>query len=421
MRFSSLCRRLLPALAVVLVLALPGVARAEAPHLMSNPTITGGATPPAVGDVLTGHNGGWVCNPGPCTKTTFQWFRCLASSASGCVPVTDVSTEQTYTVSPDDAGFSLVVQVVTWNYDCNATGTECHDSGTTASSPPTGPVTGGLTISPATLPNPTHGLAYSQTFSTTLSGTWSVSAGALPPGLALSNAGALTGTPTAVGSFTFTVKVVAPKSGGTKQYTLVVSHPVLAIAPQQLFAATPGIFYSQPISASGGAAPYTFALTSGTLPAGLLFGYDGTLSGRANDAPGLYTFTVQTTDVNGATGTRTYTLQLATPTIYVTSLALQAATVGSAYLQSLIVAGGNAPYTFALADGALPVGIALSSDGVLSGTPTAAGTYLFTVKITDAMGTATTQSFRLVVEKPPPTITKKKPALKKKKPKSRRH
>src|SRR6266550_4503859 len=143
MRFSSLCRRLLPALAVILVLALPGVARAEAPHLMSNPT---------------------------------------------------------------------------------------------------------------------HGIAYSQTFSTSLSGTWSVSAGALPPGLALSNAGALTGTPTAVGSFTFTVKVVAPKSGGTKQYTLVVSHPVLAIAPQQLFAATPGIFYSQPISASGGAAPYTFAL-----------------------------------------------------------------------------------------------------------------------------------------------------------------
>ena len=68
-----------------------------------------------------------------------------------------------------------------------------------------------------------------------------------------------------------------------------------------------------------------------------------------------------------------------------------------------------------------PVGNEFTYDGVLSGTPTAAGTYLFTVKITDAMGTATTQSFRLVVEKPPPTITKKKPALKKKKPKSRRH
>ena len=61
--------------------------------------------------------------------------------------------------------------------------------------------------------------------------------------------------------------------------------------------------------------------------------------------------------------------------------------------------------------------IPLSADGVLGGVPATAGTYLFTVGITDANGVSITQSFRLVVEKAPPTVTKKKPT--KKKPKSR--
>src|SRR5437588_3147010 len=229
MRFSSLCRRLLLALALVAVFALPGVARAEAPHNTSLPTITGGSTPPLVGDVLTSHNGGWFCNPGPCTLTTFQWYHCSANSAVGCVAVSDVTTSQTYAVQPEDAGFSLLVQVVTWNYDCNLAGTYCHDSGTPANSPPTGPVGGGLTVSPATLPNATAGIAYNQTFATSVSGNWSVSAGSLPPGLALSNVGVLSGTPTAVGNFTFTIKVVGSGGAGSQRYTLVVAHPVLAV------------------------------------------------------------------------------------------------------------------------------------------------------------------------------------------------
>ena len=79
--------------------------------------------------------------------------------------------------------------------------------------------------------------------------------------------------------------------------------------------------------------------------------------------------------------------------------------------------GGSTPYTFSLLDGALPSGMKLSADGVLGGVPATAGTYLFTVGITDANGVSITQSFRLVVEKAPPTVTKKKPT--KKKPKSR--
>jgi len=141
------------------------------------------------------------------------------------------------------------------------------------------------------------------------------------------------------------------------------------------------------------------------------------LSGIPHDAPRLYTFSVAATDKYGAAGSKTFTLQLAPPTIYVASLALPAATVGSAYNQALVVFGGSTPYSFALADGALPSGIVLSPDGFLRGTPSAAGTFLFTVRIADANGTSITQSFRLVVEKAPPAAVKKKPP--KKKPKSR--
>jgi large repetitive protein len=62
-----------------------------------------------------------------------------------------------------------------------------------------------------------------------------------------------------------------------------------------------------------------------------------------------------------------------------------------------------------------PSGITLSPAGILSGTPTTEGTYLFTVHVTDARGVTATQSFRLVVVKPAPTVTKTKPVAKKKK------
>src|SRR5207244_3366780 len=152
--------------------------------------------------------------------------------------------------------------------------------------------------------------------------------------------------------------------------------PTLVVSPDELFAATTGLFYSQSLSTAGGLGPYSYSLLSGALPAGMTLSSDGTLSGTPNDVPGLYTFTVLTIDSYSTTGAKTYTLQMATPTIYVTSPALPSATVGEQYLQSLTVAGGTAPYTFAVVEGAAPSGIALSAGGVLSGTPTNVGTYL---------------------------------------------
>ena len=76
--------------------------------------------------------------------------------------------------------------------------------------------------------------------------------------------------------------------------------------------------------------------------------------------------------------------QAAGTTVTVTTTTLPNAALGVAYSQALQVTGGTSPYTWALLTGALPTSLSLSAAGVISGTPTVAGTYTFTVKATDA-------------------------------------
>jgi len=89
-------------------------------------------------------------------------------------------------------------------------------------------------------------------------------------------------------------------------------------------------------------------------------------------------------------------------TITVSPATLPPAARGVAYSATLGAAGGSAPYAFSLASGTLPPGLALSADGVLSGTPTTAGAYQFTVAASDAVGCSGSASLSLVV---PCTIT----------------
>jgi uncharacterized repeat protein (TIGR03803 family) len=74
---------------------------------------------------------------------------------------------------------------------------------------------------------------------------------------------------------------------------------------------------------------------------------------------------------------------------------LPAATVGAGYNQTLTAVGGTAPYTFAVSAGSLPAGLTLSSGGVLSGTPTIAGSSSFTVTATDSTGATGSQAYTL--------------------------
>ena len=80
----------------------------------------------------------------------------------------------------------------------------------------------------------------------------------------------------------------------------------------------------------------------------------------------------------------------------VTTTSLPSAVLGVAYSVQLAATGGVAPYTWAISAGSLPTGLTLSSTGLLSGTPTASGSFTFTVQVTDS---ATSQAIAKVLGK----------------------
>jgi hypothetical protein len=247
-----------------------------------------------------------------------------------------------------------------------------------------------ITVNPATLPGGTVGAAYSQTVSAAPTGTtysFAVTTGALPNGLTLNaGTGAITGTPAVAGSFTFTITATGfGACTGSRQYTVQIVCPTIALSPSTLPSGTGGTAYSQTLTASPAGGNYTFAVTTGSLPAGLTLTSAGILSGTPM-AVGTFNFTVTATGFvsgsNNCAGSQAYSLVIACPTISVSPETLPGGTAGTAYSQTLTAnpTGGN--YTFARTAGTLPTGLTLSSAGVLSGTPTAAGTFNFTVTAT---------------------------------------
>jgi endonuclease/exonuclease/phosphatase family metal-dependent hydrolase len=157
--------------------------------------------------------------------------------------------------------------------------------------------------------------------------------------------------------------------------------PVLPIIA--LPSTTVGLAYEVRLTATGGVPPLRYSV--GEVPPGFSF-YSGTalFTGPAT-AEGEYTLTVGVTDAQGAGDTRTYALRVyAVPAI--TSTALPAATSGVSYSFLLGSTGGQAPLRWTLADGSLPPGVTLSTDGELSGVPGGLGGYPFTVRVQDANG-----------------------------------
>ncbi len=273
-----------------------------------------------------------------------------------------------------------------------------------------------ITVAPTTLPSATVAASYSQTITAsggTTSYSFAVTAGALPDGLTLSSGGALTGTPTAGGTFNFTITATDSSTGtgpfnGSRAYSLSVSAPTITITPPSLSAATAGTAYSQTLTASGGTGSYTYSLSTGTLPTGVVLSSTGLLSGTPIDA-GNFSFTIvardSSTGTGPFTGAQAYTLAVAAPTITITPATLPGGTAGTAYNQTLTASGGAGSYTFSLASGNLPVGVALSSTGTLIGTPTTAGPFNFTITATDANHFTGSQAYTVTIGAPTITIT----------------
>jgi hypothetical protein len=138
--------------------------------------------------------------------------------------------------------------------------------------------------------------------------TFTVTSGALPNGLTLTTAGVLSGTPTALGGFTFTVQAKgANNCTGTRSYTVTIICPTITVNPATVPNAQKNHSYSQTFTGSGGCGPYTFAKVNGSFPAGLTLSTAGVLSGTPTGT-GTFTFTIDAKDCHGCDGVRTYSL-----------------------------------------------------------------------------------------------------------------
>ncbi len=273
------------------------------------------------------------------------------------------------------------------------------------------------TVTTTSLSAGTVSSAYSATVSAsggTTPYTWSITAGALPAGLSLTaSSGVISGTPTAAGSSSFTVQVKDAKNNtGTQalSISIVAAAQPPTVTTTSLSAGTASSAYSATVSASGGTTPYTWSITAGALPAGLsLTASSGVISGTPT-AAGSSSFTVQVKDAKNNTGTQALSISIVAaaqpPTVTTTSLS--AGTASSAYSATVSASGGTTPYTWSITAGALPAGLSLTaSSGVISGTPTAAGSSSFTVQVKDAKNNTGTQalSISIVAAAQPPTVT----------------
>ncbi|MGJ3648708.1 putative Ig domain-containing protein [Sphingomonas sp. GlSt437] len=217
--------------------------------------------------------------------------------------------------------------------------------------------------------------------------SYALSGGSLPTGLSFNTStGVLSGTPTV--TFTSTVFTVtatdAASQSSSKTFNLTVSAPTIALSPASLTAATVGVATSQTVSASGGNGSYSYSITAGALPAGMSLSSSGTVSGTPT-AGGTFNFTITATDGNHFAGAQAYSLTVNAPTIVVAPSTLATSlAVGTAVNQTFTASGGTAPFSYRVTSGALPAGLTLSTAGVLTGAPTAQGSYNFTVTATDS-------------------------------------
>ena len=269
-----------------------------------------------------------------------------------------------------------------------------------------------ITINSALLADATYGAPYAATLSatgSTGSTVWSVLSGQLPAGITLDASGALNGTPASLGDFSFTVQAQDADwhaNVASASVALKVVPPVFSVNPP---AASPAAMVGQPYSASfaasGNVGNVVWTIASGELPAGLtLDAASGAVSGVPT-AWGMFAVGGQGTDSLGRFGVATLAIVVSPTPLTISTTNVAPASYKTSYSAALTADGGTGSIVWTLAAGALPAGVTLDASGLLSGTPTQAGTFAFDVRATDTKweGDADTKSITLVVQ--PPVFT----------------
>jgi hypothetical protein len=272
-----------------------------------------------------------------------------------------------------------------------------------------------MVITNQQLPDATAGMPYAFKLSATgqqEGQVWSAD-GTLPPGVSLTPAGVLSGTPGTTGVFTFTARV---KNGNSEAAARLVMR-VLSASPELIIttSALPpvinstSLLYRANLSAVGGAAPYAWKLLSGVLPNGLVLAKDGTIEGtlKPGVAFGETPLLVEVADTLGNRAKAQIRIKVVEAgALVITSIVLPETMVNAEYLAD--VAARNAdqsplakPLTWKVAAGRLPEGMALTVAqdelGLLTGRPLESGHFAFSVQVTDAKGRSDVSDFILRV------------------------
>jgi len=258
-----------------------------------------------------------------------------------------------------------------------------------------------LTITTKTLPNASTVGSYNQPLMAVggvPSYTWSIVSGSLPPGLSLTTSGPnselISGTPTTVGTYSFVVQVAdasSPAHIAQQALSILVIAP-LAFTPPAMQTTTVGVPFTEDLTnyTSGGVAPYTYSVISGSAAP---FSLVGSIISGTPTSPTTSSFTVQVTDSASPAHTAQQAMSIqVVPPLSFTPPALQLATVGQAFTENLstYTSGGAPPYSYSITGGSLaPFSLAGS---IISGTPTAAGSPSFTVKVTDTLSNSLSSS-----------------------------
>lgn len=347
-------------------------------------TITGSL--PATGTVGTAYTGSLTASGG---TAPYMWV--VTGLPAGVTPSGIATPTVTASGTPTTAGTSAVSATVTDANTHTATFTVSVVISAAAAS---------LSVRlPAGYPlTATVGVAYSAPAPTATGGTppytFAVVQNAVPGLTINSSTGAVTGTPTTAGTFKPTIQVTdsaTPPNSGQTNFTIVVSPSgTIAIAGSLPTTGTVGDAYTGSLTASGGTAPYMWVVTG--LPAGITPSGASTATVTASGTPttaGTSAVSATVTDANTHTATFTTSVVISAAAANL-SVNLPAgypltATVGTAYSAPAVTAtGGTPPYTFTVAQNAVPGLTIDSTTGAITGTPTTAGTFKPTIQVTDS-------------------------------------
>ncbi len=313
-----------------------------------------------------------------------------------------------------------------------ATATSSYSIVIAATQPPSVP----LSIQTTSLPGGTVGQFYSQTVTATGGSggySWQIVSGSLPPGILQSrnvimcfaapcpNPLLLRGTPTVAGTYSFVVQVTDGTTVATQPLSIVIaatqpSPAPLSIQTTSLPNGTVGQPYTAFLQATGGTGNYQWSVVSGTLPQGITVSPSGVLSGTPSIAGG-YSVIFQVSD-GTQTVSRFFTIavggvQPSPAPLSIQTTSLPQGIIGQPYTASLQAIGGSGNYQWSVVSGTLPQGLSLTgntgSQVTIAGTPTVAGTYGFSVQVSDGTNVAA-RPFFLNVISTQPSITILAPA-----------